>query len=122
MASISELLAQGAAELRTFQSTASAAPFDAAWLSRISNRLTAASALDPAKLEREVQAIARAFVDSGPMDEQAAPSFWLVVDALQRKAGANLKLTPRRFHQPALFIVEVLPDHLRSLDREIMFS
>jgi hypothetical protein len=87
MASISQLLAQGADELRKFQATASAVPFDAAWLSRMANRLAAASALEPGKLEREIQAIAHAFVDSGPIDEQAAPSFWLVVDALQRKAG-----------------------------------
>ena len=87
MTSISALLAQGADELRRFQATASAAPFDSAWLSRLANRIGAASALDADGLEREVKAIAHALVDSGPMDEQAAPSFWLVVDALQRKAG-----------------------------------
>jgi len=86
MTAISELLAKGAEELRRFQNTPDATPFDTARISRLADRLAAASSLAPDKIEREVHAIAHSFVDSGPMDEQAAPSFWLVVDALQRRS------------------------------------
>jgi hypothetical protein len=86
MTEISELLAKGAEELRRFQRTPDAAPFDTAWLSRLADRLAAAGSLAPDKVERQIHAIAHSFIDSGPMDEQAAPSFWLVVDALQRRS------------------------------------
>ena len=86
MAAISELVAKGAEELRRFKDTPGATPFDAAWLDRIADRLSAASSLTSDKMEREIHTIAHFFIDSGPMDEQAAPSFWLAVDALQRRS------------------------------------
>ena len=87
MTEIANLLAQGADELRRFQDTPSAAPYDIAWLDRLANRLTAASTLAPDKIELEIRAIAHSLLDGGPTETEAAPSFWKALDVLQRKTA-----------------------------------
>ena len=87
MTAITNLLAQGADEIRRFKATTSAAPYGGAWLDRLADRLSAASTLGPDRVELEVRAIAHALLDSGPFENEATPSFWQAVDALQRKTG-----------------------------------
>jgi len=81
-----QLLRQSAKEVREFERSAPAATsFDTGWLEALAHRMEAASSLqDAAVLEREIKAIARAILDSGPIDGTVAPSLDRVLDALQR--------------------------------------
>jgi hypothetical protein len=87
MTTISGLLLRGAQELRAIARKNDPHGSGANWIARCADRMVAASNCEPIRQEQEVQAIAHAFVDSGPTDEAAAPSFWEAVEALRRLKG-----------------------------------
>jgi hypothetical protein len=80
------MLQNASMELRQFQQTSpESSHFEKSWLERIAARLGHASSLsEPAAAEREILAIARSDIDSGPMNEKAMPSFYVALDAVQR--------------------------------------
>lgn len=84
MNSVAALLSKGAEEIRAFAASPEAKHFAPDWLERIAMRLDGARLLPSDSIDREVQSIARMFLDSGPSWSEAAPSFGIVVDALHR--------------------------------------
>lgn len=80
------LLQHGAEEARAFAKTSpEAKAFSRDWLVRLAERMDAASCLShDYEVERELEAIAYALIDSGPMNEHFSPSFGAALDALQR--------------------------------------
>ncbi|MCS0591827.1 hypothetical protein ACFQ09_12715 [Massilia norwichensis] len=80
------MLQQASMEMRQFQQTSpEASYFEKSWLERLAARLEHASSLsEQASAEREVLAIARSDIDSGPMNPTAMPSFYQALDAVQR--------------------------------------
>lgn len=81
------LLQRGAEEAREFaRSSPEAKAFSPDWLARLAKRMEAASHLShDAAVERELEAIAYALTDSGPMSGHFSPSFGAALDALQRE-------------------------------------
>jgi hypothetical protein len=84
MKSVAMLLCKGAEEIRAFAESPEARHFTPDWLERIAARLEAASLLPSESIDREVQSIARLFLDSGPSWSEAPPSVGVAVDALHR--------------------------------------
>jgi hypothetical protein len=84
----SSMLQKASLEMRQFQQThPDASYFGKDWLERFAVRLEQASGLREADAaEREILAIARMAVDSGPSSQTAMPSFNLALNVLQRKA------------------------------------
>ena len=80
------MLQKASMEMRQFQQTSPAVSrFETSWLERLAARLEHASCLsDAASAEREILAIARSDLDSGPSNPTAMPSFYLALDAVQR--------------------------------------
>jgi hypothetical protein len=80
------MLQTASMEMRQFQQTnAEASQFEKRWLERLAARLEHASNLgEAASAEREILAIARIDIDSGPLSRTAMPSFYLALDAVQR--------------------------------------
>ena len=76
MTDIRSLLTKAAQEIRLSKETG----IEQAWRDRIAFRMERA-ALSP---ERQVSAITRSLVYSGPMDEASCPSFWQIVGYFQR--------------------------------------
>jgi hypothetical protein len=86
MSDYATLLVLGTREVREFERTAPEAKmFQTSWLESLAVRMERASSLsDGHAVEREIEAIARSIVDSGPMESSFAPSFFKALDALQR--------------------------------------
>lgn len=80
------MLQNAAAEMRQFQKNSPEAKvFEESWLERFALRLGQASCLGEASsAEREILAIGRSSIDSGPSNQTAMPSFYLALDAVQR--------------------------------------
>jgi hypothetical protein len=77
-ARLGELLAAGAAEIRS-------RPDAARWES-LSARMESASRLsDEMELRSEIEAIGRAILDGAPLEEGFAPSFGRALEAVQRR-------------------------------------
>lgn len=84
MTAYAELLAKGAREIRHHNERAG---LNSVWTEKIAVRMEAASALaTDAAQKREIKAILRMLVDSGPFDESVSPSFSAAADAMQRAA------------------------------------
>ncbi len=82
MTDLGQWLFQGAAEVRV----ARADGLDSSWLQRLAGRMEQAALLPEPARELEVKAITRSLVDGGPIDEDACPSFWRVVDLYRRQS------------------------------------
>lgn len=82
----SSMLQNASMEMRQFQQTsAEARHFEKSWLERLAARLENTSSLsEAAAAEREILAIAISAIDSGPSNQTAMPSFYIVLDAVQR--------------------------------------
>lgn len=80
------MLQKASIEMRQFQQTSpEASHFAKGWFEQLVVRLEQASQIDEAALaEREILAIARSDIDSGPMSEDAMPSFYLALGAVQK--------------------------------------
>jgi len=80
------MLQNASIEMRQFQQTSpEASHFETGWLERLAARLEHASNLSlAAAAEREILAIARSDIDSGPLSQTAMPSFYMALDAVQR--------------------------------------
>jgi hypothetical protein len=80
------MLQNASMEMRQFQQTSpEASYFEKSWLERLAARLEHASSLgEAAAAEREILAIARSDIDSGPLNQTAMPSFYMALDAVQR--------------------------------------
>lgn len=94
MSQFTYLLHKGVDEIRDYCRTSpDAQAFGVEWLQSLAQRMESASALDrEADIEREIDALAYAITDSGPLTGQFAPSFTQALDALQRlrKRGARV--------------------------------
>lgn len=86
MNSYAVLLQRGAEEAREFaRSSPEAKAFSPDWLARLAERMEAASCLaNDNEVASELEAIAHALTDSGPMSDDFSPSFGAALDALQR--------------------------------------
>ena len=93
MSAYGSLLAKGAREVREFQERSTAGRLvSPSWLAALAERMERASLLAEASaVEAEIEAIAHALTDSGPMSSDLSPSFIQALDALQRKKkrGSN---------------------------------
>jgi hypothetical protein len=79
------MLQKASMEMRQFQQTSpEASHLEKSWLEQLAVRLERASGLSEAAAEREILAIARSDIDSGPSNQTAMPSFYLALDAVQR--------------------------------------
>lgn len=67
------------------QTSPEASQFEQSWLERLEARLEHAGNLgEAAAAEREILAIARSAIDSGPSNQTAMPSFYMTLDTVQR--------------------------------------
>jgi hypothetical protein len=91
MSPYQQLLIRGAEEVREFErSVLAAKSSERDWLESLARRIEAASSLQDAEaLEREVKAIARSIIDSGPAVSTFAPSFDRALDTMQRARKKN---------------------------------
>ena len=80
MTDIRSLLTKAAQEIRLSKETG----IEQAWRDRIAFRMERAALSPEHDLERQVSAITRSLVYSGPMDEASCPSFWQTVGYFQR--------------------------------------
>ena len=80
------MLQKALVEIRQFQRTSGEADrFENDWFEQIAARLEHASCLSETEsAEREILSMARSDVDSGPLDENAMPSFYVALNAVQR--------------------------------------
>ena len=85
MTQICDFLERASAELADWKLSPEASPFETSWLDRLAQRLLAASRLDPVSAESQARDIAHSFLDGGPDNEVAAPSFGSVVQLLQHQ-------------------------------------
>jgi hypothetical protein len=87
MSQFSDLLRRAAAEVRDYcASSPDAGNFDKDWLLSLAQQMDVASAIDSdADVEREIDGMAYAITDSGPLTVQFAPSFHQALDVLQRR-------------------------------------
>jgi hypothetical protein len=81
-----ELLLRSASEVREFlRNSPEAHSFGVVWLESLASRLEVASSIgDSNTVQREILAIAYSINDSAPLSSGFAPSFDIVLDALQR--------------------------------------
>jgi hypothetical protein len=79
------MLQKASIEIRQFQQTSAEADHvEKGWFAQIAARLEQASCLDETEsAEREILSIARSGADSGPLNENAMPSFYVALDAVQ---------------------------------------
>ncbi|VXB81318.1 hypothetical protein [Massilia sp. 9I] len=80
------MLRKASMEILQFQQTSAEADhFKKGWFEQIASRLEHASCLsEPESAEREILSMARSDADSGPLNENAMPSFYVALDAVQR--------------------------------------
>ena len=87
MSPYSDLLRRGGEEVREYCRTSrNAHRYGIEWLMSLANRMEAASCCSNEEdIETEIDALAHAITDSGPLTERFAPSFSEAVDVLQRR-------------------------------------
>jgi hypothetical protein len=91
------LLQNALVEMRQFQQTSpEVGHFEKSLLERLAARREHASSLgDAPAAELEILAIARSDIDSGTSNQTAMPSFYMVLDAVQRIASAGRSERPQ---------------------------
>lgn len=87
MTDFSDLLRQGANEVRQFMLTvADEQAFGLRLLESLAARMERASTIhDRRDVEHEIDSIARSIIDAGPIGVDISPSFSRALDSLQRK-------------------------------------